>query len=346
MGFSCLQNIRIAGLATAVPKRNLDNVEYGLPEFEEERVRFVRNVGVRQRRLAEKWQCFSDFAFLAASELIDHLSWKKDEIDAIIVVTQSPDYKLPATAILLQNRLGLATSTIAFDVNLGCSAYPYGIHIVGSMIASGSIKKALLLVGDKSASQNDMLFSDAATATAIEYDANAPLSYFDLNSDGSGYDAIIMKVGAGREPFELHHFIPEPGSIPFKSTYAYEVSMDGPAVLSFSINRVPKAVIEILEKSGHERSEIDFFLFHQANNMINNTIKKKLKLDDEKVPMSLDDFGNTSGATIPVTMNARLQRQLSTGRHKILMCGFGVGLSWASAIMEVGDMVVLDIMEM
>ena len=154
-----------------------------------------------------------------------------------------------------------------------------------------------------------------------------------------------MKVGAGREPFELHHFIPEPGSIPFKSTYAYEVSMDGPAVLSFSINRVPKAVIEILEKSG-QMIRNRFFLFHQANNMINNTIKKKLKLDDEKVPMTLEDFGNTSGATVPVTMNARLQRQLTTGKHKILMCGFGVGLSWASAIMEVGDMVVLDIIEM
>ena len=143
MGFSTLSNVRLAGLSTAVPKRTLDNIEYGIPEFGDERSRFVRNVGVKQRRIAEQWQSFSDFAFLAASELIAKLSWEKDEIDALIVVTQSPDYRLPATAIILQDRLGLETSTIAFDVNLGCSAYPYGIHLVGSMIASGSIKKAL-----------------------------------------------------------------------------------------------------------------------------------------------------------------------------------------------------------
>ena len=346
MGFSTLSNVRLAGLSTAVPKRTLDNIEYGIPEFAEERSRFVRNVGVKQRRIAETWQSFSDFAFLAASELIEKLSWRKDEIDALIVVTQSPDYRLPATAIILQDRLGLETSTIAFDVNLGCSAYPYGIHLVGSMIASGSIKKALLLVGDKSASPHGLLFSDAATATAIVYDESVPVSYFDLNSDGSGYEAIILKVGGAREPFEAHHFIPEPGSVPFKKSYPHELSMDGPAVLNFSISRVPNAVLEILKRSGHELSDIDYFVFHQANNMINNTIKKKLKLDDDKVPMSLEDFGNTSGATLPVTMNARLQYQLSNETSKLLMCGFGVGLSWASAIMEVGDMVVPDILEM
>ena len=346
MPFCSLQNVRIAGLATSVPRRSLDNIDFGPPEGIDDRRRFVKNVGVRTRRLAETWQCFSDFAYQAASSLIEDLNWQKKDIDAIIVVTQSPDYRLPSTAILLQDRLGLETTTIAFDVNLGCSAYPYGIHLIGSMMAAGTIKKALLLVGDKSASQLDLLFSDAATATALEYHEKAPVSYFDLNSDGGGFDAIILKIGGGREPFEGHHFIPIEDPDSGKRSYPHELIMDGPAVLNFSISRVPKAVTQVLEKTNLSADQIDYFLFHQANRMINNTIKKKLKLPDERVPMSLEDFGNTSGATIPVTMNARLKDRLSSGRSKLLMCGFGVGLSWATAIMDLEDVVISDILEM
>src|SRR5690606_3772311 len=146
MATSTLKNVRFAGMASCVPKRIVSNLTDCKPQIRAERERLVRNIGIETRRMAPEWQCFSDLAFDATEKLLDSLQWQKDEIDALIVVTQSPDYLIPATAIILQDRLGLPHTTVAFDVNLGCSAYPFGIHLLGSMIAAGGIKKALLLV--------------------------------------------------------------------------------------------------------------------------------------------------------------------------------------------------------
>ena len=346
MALCKLSGVRLAGLATSVPKRCIDNFTDVPPSKREERERLARNIGVAKRRLAEPWQCFSDMAFDAAEQLIRDLRWDKSEIDALIVITQSPDYRLPSTAIILQDRLGLGTGTIAYDVNLGCSAYPYGLHLLGSLISTGAVKKGLLLVGDKSASPMEPLFSDAATVTGLEFDPDAADMLFGLNSDGSGYETIILKVGGGREPFLPHHFIPssDPDE-PVLLKYPHELQMNGPAVLNFSIQRVPEAVNDLIDYAGISLDDVDYFLFHQANNMINNTIKKKLKLDDSRVPMSLEDFGNTSGATIPVTMTVRLGDVISGGKNKLLMCGFGVGLSWGSCLIDVENAVVSSLIE-
>ena len=257
-----------------------------------------------------------------------------DEIDALIVVTQSPDYLIPATAIIVQNRLGLPHTTIAFDVNLGCSGYPFGLHLLGSMISAGGVKKALLLVGDRSANVKDPLFSDAGTATALEFDASAPPMHFDLNSDGSGYKAIMLPAGGHREPFGVQHLIPkrdEHGVLHWPA----DLMLDGPAVLSFSTQRVPPAVQRLLEYAKVDKEQVDYFVFHQANRMINETIRKKLGLPAEKVPSTLHDLGNTSGASLPVTMTARLHEQLSNGKHKLVLGGFGIGLSWGTAIVDI-----------
>ncbi|WP_436822725.1 ketoacyl-ACP synthase III [Variovorax sp. DT-64] len=262
------------------------------------------------------------------------LEWGRDEIDALIVITQSPDYLIPSTAIILQDRLELSHSIIAFDVNLGCSGYPFGIHLLGSMISAGVIKKALLLVGDKSANINDPLFSDAGTATALEFDPNAAPMYFDLNSDGSGYKAIIKPVGGHREPYAYHHGIPTRdahGDLHWPD----ELVLDGPAVLSFSTQRVPPSVTRALEYAGLIKDQVDHFVFHQANRMINETIRKKLGLPQEKVPSTLQDFGNTSGASLPVTMTVCLNETLSRGKHKVLLSGFGIGLSWGVCILDI-----------
>lgn len=341
-----LSGVRLAGLATSVPKYCIDNFKDVPPSKREERERLARNIGVSKRRLAQPWQSFSDMAFDAAEQLIQDLQWEKSDIGALIVITQSPDYRLPSTAIILQDRLGLGTGTIAYDVNLGCSAYPYGLHLLGSLISTGAIKKGLLLVGDKSASLIDPLFSDAATATAMEHDSKAPNMYYDLNSDGSGFEAIILKVGGGREPFAPHHFIPSSDpDVPNLLSYPHELQMNGPAVLNFSIQRAPETINSLIEYASISLDDVDYFLFHQANNMINNTVKKKLRLEDSKVPMSLDDFGNTSGATIPVTMTARLSDVISEGKHKLLLCGFGVGLSWASCLIDVENVKMSKLIE-
>ncbi len=336
MAQSTLQNVRYVGMTTCVPKRIVSNIDDCPPKMKSERERLIRNIGINQRRLCPEWQCFSDLALIATEKLLTEVGWQPEEVDALIVVTQSPDYPIPSTAIILQDRLKLSHGCIAFDINLGCSGYPFGLYTLGCMIASGSIKKGIVLVGDKSASLLDPLFSDAGTATALEFDPGAPPMYFDLNSDGSGYEAIIIPVGGHREPTKLEHFIDQRDENGVLQPPT-RLLLDGPAVLSFSTQRVPPAVMSLLDFAGHGIEDIDYFIFHQANRMINETIRKKLGLPAEKVPTSLHDFGNTSGASIPVTMTARIHEQLAEGKHKLLLSGFGIGLSWGSCILDIKD---------
>lgn len=333
MGLSTLHKVRVAGIASCVPRRELSNLHDCPPSQRAERERLVRNIGIERRRICAEWQCFSDLAFDATQVLLRELDWAREDVDALIVATQSPDYLIPSTAIILQDRLGLSQATIAYDINLGCSAYPFGLHLLGSMIASGSIRKALLLVGDKCATVRDPLFSDAGTVTALEFDESAPPLHFDLNSDGSGFRAIMLPVGGHREPFALHHGIPtrdEHGQLRWPA----DLILDGPAVLSFSTQRVPPAVERTLAHAGMAMDDIDYFVFHQANRMINETIRKKLRLPEERVPSTLREFGNTSGASLPVTITARLREALAPGRKRLLLGGFGIGLSWGTCIVD------------
>lgn len=339
MGQSILRNVRLAGMATCTPKQVIHNIYDAPPHLRGERERLVRNIGIETRRVCPNWQTFSDLAFDATEKLLADLQWNRSEIDALIVVTQSPDYLTPATAIIMQDRLCLPQSTIAFDVNLGCSAYPFALQLMGSMIASGTIKKGLILLGDRSSYKQrdplkDPLFSDAGTATALEYAKDAAPMYFDLNSDGSGHKAIMVPVGGHRQPFELEHAIARMGEDGFWRTNL-DLILDGPAVLSFSTQRVPPLVERLLSYAGMSKSDIDYFVFHQANRMINDTIRKKLALPTEKVPSSLREFGNTSGASLPVTMTTRLREPLAQGHNRLLLCGFGVGLSWGGAIVDI-----------
>lgn len=343
MGQSTLRGVRYRGLATCVPKTVVENIDVP-PHMVADRERLVRNIGIVQRRICKAWQCFSDLAFVAAENLLEELKWERESVDALIVVTQSPDYIIPATAIILQDRLKLSQATIAYDINLGCSGYPFALHTVGSMISAGGIKRAIVLVGDKCATAYDPIFSDAATATALEHDPDAAPIHFDLNSDGSGYRAIILPVGGHREPTEIQHLIPTKDADGIWRR-PYDLQLDGTAVLSFSTQRVPPAVERLFEYSKVDRESVDYFLFHQANRMINETIRKKLRLAPEKVPSTLHDFGNTSGASIPVTMTARIADPLRQGGKRLLMAGFGIGLSWGECIIDIDGAVFPDLIE-
>lgn len=338
-----LDNVRIRGVASCVPKMVVGNLDCPADK-RSERERLIRNIGIQQRRICWPWQCFSDLALEAAERLLESLEWRREDVDALIVVTQSPDYLIPATAIILQDRLKLKNGTIAYDINLGCSGYPFGLYTVGSMLAGGGIRKALLLVGDKCATLHDPLFSDCGTATALEFDPGAPRMWFDFNSDGSGYRAIILPVGGHRAPTEIHHLIPartEDGEM----RRASDLILDGAAVLNFSTQRVPPAIRVLCEFSGQSLDSVDYVLLHQANRMINETIRKKLALPPDRVPSTLHDFGNTSSASIPVTMTARIRESLVSGRKRLLMSGFGIGLSWGSCIVDVDDLVMPPMIE-
>jgi len=345
MTTSTLQNVRFAGMASCVPKNVVSNLTDCRPQIRSERQRLVRNIGIETRRMAPKWQCFSDLAFEATEKLLASLDWKREEVDAIIVMTQSPDYPIPATAIILQDRLGLSNSTIAFDVNLGCSAYPFGLHLLGSMIAAGGVKKGLLLVGDRSATLDDPIFSDAGTATALEFSEGAAPMYFDLNSDGSGYKAIILPVGGQREPVDIQHLIPFRKDENDHWRTGIDLQLDGPAVLSFSTQRVPPAVESLLTYAGVSKEEVDYFIFHQANRMINETIRRKLDLPVEKVPSSLRDFGNSSGASLPITMTVRINKELEEKANRVVLSGFGIGLSWGTALVDIENAVFPELIE-
>ena len=349
MPYVRIDNVRIAGVASCVPKSVVSNLDCA-PEKLSERQRLVRNIGIEKRRIASAEVCFSDLAQAAAERLIADLGWHRDEIDALVVVTQSPDYSYPGTGILLQDRLGLPHSCLAFDINLGCSGYPYGLFVVSSMMAAGKLKKALLLVGDKSTNPNSedqgfmVLFSDAGTATALEYDETAPPVHFDLNSDGAGYKAIYCPAGGNRNPITAEHLVPRANAEGVVRRMV-DIVLDGPAILNFSITRIPPAVEGLLARAGVTADQVDFFFFHQANRIINETIRKKLRLTPEQVPSTLKDFGNTSSASIPVTMTVQAASALAAGGKRVVMSGFGVGLSWAGCVYEMGPTTMSTLVE-
>ena len=213
------------------------------------------------------------------------------------------------------------------------------------MLASGGIKKALLLVGDRGGSLNDPIFSDCGTATALEFDPTAPPIHFDMHSDGSGYKAIMLPVGGHREPTQPHHHIPkrdENGDL----TWPTSLILDGTEVLSFSTQRIPPAIRDLCAYANVTLEDIDYFDLHQANKMINETIRKKLQQVPEKFPSTLYDFGNTSSASVPLSMTMRLQERLASAPATVLLSGFGIGLSWGSCIIRTDNVAMLPLVEL
>lgn len=347
---SIVNNVRMAGLCVAVPRheQSVGESGYGTPEM---RARFSAATGIKRRRLCAPDQFCSDLAVSAASRLLDELCWGRDEVCALLLVTQTPDLALPATACMIQDRLGLSTGCAAFDVNLGCSGYPYGLYLAGSMMRAQGCRKVLLLVGDAAGKGNPALdpqpplFGDAATATALEWSEDAPPFHFSLHTDGQGWDKIMERIPGGRpgiEPGLFRHVVGADGAVHVNTQY----QLKGEDVFNFSVRTAPGAVEAMLRRAGWSKDAVDFFVFHQANRMINEFIRKQLQLDAARVPSSLSMLGNTSSATIPVTMADQLGARLREARQKLILCGFGVGLSWGTVACEVGPIVCPGLVEL
>jgi 3-oxoacyl-[acyl-carrier-protein] synthase-3 len=342
-------NVEVKGIAACVPKYIESNQNY-LQLNEDERRIMMRTTGVEERRKCPKDVCSSDLCYEAAKKLIQDLNWKAEEIGLLIFVSQSPDYYLPATACVLQKRLGLPLTSIVFDVGLGCSGYVYGLSIVGSLMANSGIKRALLLAGDVSTTSlmpgdksTYPLFGDAGTATAIEYNAGAKGFDVNLQSDGNRYEAIMIPDGGCRNPLNDNSYTEveiEPGITRSKKS----LWLNGMDVFSFSVTEVPVNVNSALAFSNTGFEEIDYFVMHQANLLMNETIRKKLKVDATKVPYSLKKFGNTSSASIPLTIVTELKGKLA-GRKQLLLTGFGVGLSWGSVLLTTDNPVISELVE-
>jgi len=344
MAFVEYKNVRIAGISAGVPSNVIDNMEGG-ERFSADYspADFIETTGVRERRWTNSLTT-SDLCVPAAEKLIADLGWEKLGIEALVFVSQTADYILPATSCIIQDRLGLSKECFTLDISLGCSGWVHGLSVVASLMQNGTIRRALLLVGDAKQRyfDSDPLFGHAGTATAIEFVEGADGFKFHFGTDGSGYDAIIIPDGGARNGISMHSFDEE--VIEGKSYNRLQDRMKGMDVFSFGISTAPKSVKKLAEHNGFDYLDYDFFVFHQANMKMNNMIAKKLKLDVEKVPSSMAHFGNTSSASIPITIVTELKNKLN-GHKKFICCGFGVGLSWGTVAFDTDDILISDIVE-
>lgn len=350
MALFSVSKVAIKGLSACVPSFECDNMDYQFISVKEREL-LIKTVGVQKRRVARKGVTTADLCFRAAKKLMSDLDWKKEEIDILIFIAQARDYCLPATGIILQDRLGLSKKCMAFDVGLGCSGYVYGLSIAAGLLNSFRLKKALLLVGDVSTSSISYrdksaypLFGDAGTATALEFDENANPMHFNMHSDGSGYEAIYIPHSGVRRMVDKSSLqIKKIGPGIFRNKI--HLILDGVKVFNFATMEVPPNVNELLASQNKTVDDIDQFVFHQANLLMNEVIRKKLKIPKEKHPYSLPVFGNTSSASIPLTMITQLRQDIIEKKMKFLISGFGVGLSWGSAILETDKIVCSELIE-
>ena len=338
MAFFEIKNARIVGVSAGVPSRIISNLDLksgdGSISADYSPQAFVEMTGVKERRISEVLTT-SDLGFAAAEKLIADLAWDKATIDAVLFVSQTADYAFPATACILQDRLGLSKECYAVDIALGCSGWVYGLSMACSFASSGVMRRIILIAGDakrRAPQPLDPLFGCAATATAIEYSLGAEGFKFHFGTDGSGYDAIMIPDSGSRnqvkpESFTLHEY-------EGKMMHQMQTHMKGMDVFGFGITTAPKSVKKLAEHFGFDYQTYDWFLFHQANMKMNSMIIKKLKLDPAKVPSEMYNFGNTSSASIPLLLVTQIRDIINDKKQKFLCCGFGVGLSWGTVAFE------------
>lgn len=335
MAFLEVKNVEIVGVSACVPKQKEANSQI-YPKWGDYDS-FIASTGINSHRVAPSNITTCDLCYESAKKLMTELQWNKDEIEALIFVSQTPDYVLPPTSCILQEKLELSQNCYTLDVSLGCSGWVYGLSVITSLMQNGTIKKGLLLVGDtisKICSKEDKstypLFGDAGSATALVYNQNASPFYFNLHTDDTGYNNIIVKDGGYRNPVSESSLRSKLVSEGIERN-SLNLELDGMNVFSFGITKVPKCINELVEHFNLDKEKTDLFVFHQANKFMNEKICKKLKLDKKKTPLSLDDFANTSCASIPLTLVTRCQENLKNTSQSLIACGFGVGLSWGSA---------------
>jgi len=331
---------KIAGIVSCLPPRMVDNASFE-ERFGGSVADVTKMTGVEQRYYVDDGVATSDLCQSAAERLLEKLGWERDSVDGLIFITQSPDYPLPATACILHGKMGLRTGAIAYDVNLGCSGYAYGLWMVMMAIQSGAMKRVLLAVGDVSTRAIDfndrataLLFGDCGTVTAIERsDDEDSEAFFILGTDGRGAENLIV-------PHSRHR--------PGKAEGRYEgrdpdlLYMDGGEIFNFTLKSVPPLIRETIENAGETVDSYDAFCLHQANTFMINHIAKKAKLPKDKVPINMDRYGNTSSATIPLLLTTDMAESLATGKRKIGLFGFGVGYSWSSASLNVGPLACVE----
>lgn len=351
MALLSISNVKIEGVAACVPERVVENSTFPLLTSVELE-KYMQTTGVRRRRCAvpDGSICSSDLCFKSANKLIEELTWNREEIELLVFVSQTQDYKLPATSCLLQEKLQLSTNCMAFDISYGCAGFVYGLSVLSSILSTGNIKKAILLVGNTQsfyASPEDksmnLLFGDAGTAMALSYDLEAPEMYFSLHADGRGKDMLIVPDGGCRNPYNTQSTVMEEFEDGIRRTRLHE-KMDGLEVFSFGLRAAPAAYKELEATYSIMEKDIDYLCLHQANKYLCEKIRKKLKFPENKVPYNIEEFGNTSGATIPLLLVTELREQLRNQSLNLVGIGFGVGLSWGAVNFHTDKIIVPELL--
>jgi 3-oxoacyl-[acyl-carrier-protein] synthase-3 len=328
----------IKGISYYLPGKVVTNEDLiqEFPEWSVEKV--AAKVGVNSRRLAGKDETAGDMAEKAARILFDEYNINPAEIDFVLLCTQSPDYFLPSTACILQNRLGIPTSAGAFDFNLGCSGYVYGLAVAKGFIAAGIAKNILLLTAEtynKYLSSNDKsnrsIFGDGAAACLVSDTGFAEIMDFVLGTDGRGFEHLIVKTGASRQSEKTGETVTDEDGHIKAADYLY---MDGGAIFNFTINVVPYLVKQILIKNFLAKEDIDYYVFHQANKFMLDTIRKVCALPKDKFYINLENVGNTVSSTIPIAICEAMKTGNLTVGMKVLLAGFGVGYSWGGCVLS------------
>lgn len=349
MAFLKVDNVSIKGISACVPpsvEENKDIPFYALGEAEQ----IIAATGIERRHIAGPDICVSDLCFGAAERLLEELGWEKDSIDLLALCTQNPDYRNQPTSFLVHERLGLKESVMCLDFFHGCPGWVMSLSSVSSMLSASGLKRALLLVGDTvSKDQNQAshesrpLFGDACTATALEFDSAAPAMFFNNGTMSDGGKALILTQGGYRHPYTHETLDIEIARRNGTLSVGQTDDMDGMDVFSFAITKVPKALKKLCAEFSLKIEEADRLILHQANKLIVDAIAKRLKMPVDKVPLGLRQYGNTTSASIPLTIVSECADAYRSEKQKSLVCGFGTGLSWGSAYFETNHIIVPEV---
>ena len=336
---------KVVGVVSCVPKKEVSN-EYFHSTFTEQGVTdVIKMIGVQTRRWVDENVSTGDLCLAAGKKLLNDLNWDPSTIDALIFISQTPDYRLPSTALTLQREMKISQRCIAFDINLGCSGYPYALWLGMTMIQSGAASRVLLAVGDTVSKIVDprdrataMLFGDAGSMTAIESTTSEDQAFFILGSDGKGANNLIIPKGGFKDYSKAN-------DARLKDKNSACLYMDGGEIFNFTLKTIPTLVNETIEFAGLTLASYDYLLFHQANLFMLKHLAKKIKCPDEKFPININQFGNTSCASIPLLITTDLSKNFTKQSAQVGMFGFGVGYSWASVSIDLSNLKVAELIE-
>ncbi|MBO1256002.1 ketoacyl-ACP synthase III [Alteromonas sp. 5E99-2] len=348
---SVIKSVKVTGMQAAIPSHRHSYVETPDIFSQEEADKICASTGIHSRRILPNHLCASDMCIAAAEELLNRLEWDPNSVDVLIYVSQDADYALPASACLMQTRLGLPKSAACLDVSLGCSGFVYGMWIASQLLNNSNGKRALVLCGDTSSRHllpDDRgtlpLFGDAGVATAIEYDENWSDSYAVFGTDGTGGQHIAVKAGGRRHP-TIPQGTPRGEKEENELYKDARLYLNGAAVFSFTLKVVPKLIRETLALANIEAEQLDMVVMHQANQFILEHLRKKAKIPQEKYVIDMHDFGNTSSASVPLAICHKLSSYFGNEVKKVMLGGFGVGWSWGGIITDMLPTVAPEIIE-